>query len=403
MPAYRCKYMTPQGKYLKKVLTADSRADLRWRLEREGHFVYKIKRAGRLRPAGVRTSPRIGFKPADFFSFNKEFAVLLRTGLPVVAALDAILEKSAPGDFIEALRQVRYDVSTGEALSEAFAKYPRHFSSLYVSAIQAGERSGNIPDALLRHIGYLKNVRALRRKMITASVYPMILTATSIAVLALLMVYVVPAFTKTYFEAGTELPWLTQLLVGASLTLKANSLLLVILAVLAAAGLAAAWRSEALRPRLDRLRLNLPLAGGVQISYATAQLFRTVATILGGGTPLLESMRIAAGSQANLFLRQRMLEAVERLEEGAMLSEALEEAEIFPRLAVRMVAAGESGGALEQILTDVADFYDDELETRLGLLTSTVEPILMLIMGLVIGFIVVAMYLPIFQLAGTAF
>jgi type IV pilus assembly protein PilC len=128
-----------------------------------------------------------------------------------------------------------------------------------------------------------------------------------------------------------------------------------------------------------------------------------VATILGGGTPLLESMRIAAGSQANLFLRQRMLEAVERLEEGAMLSEALEEAEIFPRLAVRMVAAGESGGALEQILTDVADFYDDELETRLGLLTSTVEPILMLIMGLVIGFIVVAMYLPIFQLAGTAF
>jgi type IV pilus assembly protein PilC len=403
MPAYRCKYMTPQGKYLKKVLTADSRADLRWRLEREGHFVYKIKRAGRLRPAGVRTSPRIGFKPADFFSFNKEFAVLLRTGLPVVAALDAILEKSAAGDFIEALRQVRYDVSTGEALSEAFAKSPRHFSSLYISAIQAGERSGNIPDALLRHIDYLKNVRALRRKMITASVYPMILTATSIAVLALLMVYVVPAFTKTYFEAGTELPWLTQLLVGASLTLKANSLWLAILAVLSAAGFAAAWRSEALRPRLDRLRLSLPVAGGVQISYATAQLFRTVATILGGGTPLLESMRIAAGSQGNLFLRQRLLEAVERLEEGAMLSEALEEAEVFPRLAVRMVAAGESGGALEQILTDVADFYDDELETRLGLLTSTVEPILMLIMGLIIGFIVVAMYLPIFQLAGTAF
>jgi type IV pilus assembly protein PilC len=403
MPAFRCKYMTPQGKYLKKVLTADSKTDLRWRLEREGHFVYKIKRAGRLRPGTGRPSPRGGFTSADFFSFNKEFAVLLRTGLPVVAALDAITEKSAPGEFLEVLRQVRYDVSTGESLSEAFAKYPRHFSHVYVSALQAGERSGNIPDALLRHIDYLKKARILRRKMITASVYPLILTLTSIFVLGLLMVYVVPAFTKTYFDAGTELPWLTRVLVETSQGLKAHSGILLALCGLGVAGLVLAARNDTTRLGLDQLRLNLPLVGGIQMTYATAQLFRTVATILGSGTPLLEAVRIAAGSQGNLFLRERLQEVVGRLEEGAMLSEALEEAEVFPRLSVRMVAAGESGGALEQVLGDVADFYDDELENRLNLLTSAVEPILMLIMGLLIGFIVVAMYLPIFQLAGTAF
>jgi type IV pilus assembly protein PilC len=403
MPAFRCKYMTPQGKYLKKVLTADSKEDLRWRLEREGHFVYRIKRAGRLRPNSARPSRGGGFKTTDFLSFNKEFAVLLRTGIPVVAALDAITEKSAPGEFLEVLRQVRYDVSTGQGLSEAFAKYPHQFSNIYVSALQAGERSGNIPEALLRHIDYMKKARILRRKMITAAVYPVILTVTSIFVLGLLMVYVVPAFTKTYFDAGTELPWLTRVLVDTSQGLKANILLLLALCGLAAAGLYLGVRNEATRPRLDQIRLNLPVVGAVQMTYATAQLFRTVATILGSGTPLLEAMRIATGSQGNYFLRDRLQEVVGRLEEGAMLSEALEEAEVFPRLAVRMVSAGESGGALEQVLGDVADFYDDELENRLNLLTSAVEPVLMLIMGLLIGFIVVAMYLPIFQLAGTAF
>jgi len=401
MPSYRCKYMTPDGHYVKKTIAADSRDDLQWRLEKDGHFVYRIRREDRLRlPLGGEPRSK-KFKIRDFFSFNKEFAVLIRTGMPIVAALDAIIEKSEPSELNNILQQVRYDVSTGESLSDAFAKYPRIFSNLYISSLQAGEKSGNIPEALIKHVAYLKQMMALRRKLISASVYPLILVTASVAVLFLLLIYVVPAFTKTYFESGTQLPAITMVLINVSNGIKNNFIYLALLAILMTVGWAHAARRETLRIYMDQWLLKVPYLGRLYISYATALFLRTVAMVLTAGAPLIESVRIASGTLNNLFLRAKLILVVRRITEGLGFSEALDETEAFPHLAIRMIAAGESGGELEQVLLDAADFYDDEVDVKLTVISSTIEPALMIIMGLLIGFIVLAMYMPIFQLAGT--
>jgi type IV pilus assembly protein PilC len=393
--------MTPDGNYVKKTIAADSRDDLQWRLEKDGHFVYRIRREDRLRlPLGGEPRSK-KFKIRDFFSFNKEFAVLIRTGMPIVAALDAIIEKSEPSELNNILQQVRYDVSTGESLSDAFAKYPRIFSNLYISSLQAGEKSGNIPEALIKHVAYLKQMMALRRKLISASVYPLILVTASVAVLFLLLIYVVPAFTKTYFESGTQLPAITMLLINVSNGIKNNFIYLALLAILVAAGWAHAARQETLRIHMDQWLLKVPYLGRLYISYATALFLRTVAMVLTAGAPLIESVRIASGTLNNLFLRDKLILVVRRITAGLGVSEALDETEAFPHLAIRMIAAGESGGELEQVLLDAADFYDDEVDVKLTVISSTIEPALMIIMGLLIGFIVLAMYMPIFQLAGT--
>jgi len=393
--------MTPDGHYVKKTIAADSRDDLQWRLEKDGHFVYRIRREDRLRlPLGGEPRSK-KFKIRDFFSFNKEFAVLIRTGMPIVAALDAIIEKSEPSELNNILQQVRYDVSTGESLSDAFAKYPRIFSNLYISSLQAGEKSGNIPEALIKHVAYLKQMMALRRKLISASVYPLILVTASVAVLFLLLIYVVPAFTKTYFESGTQLPAITMVLINVSNGIKNNFIYLALLAILMTVGWAHAARRETLRIYMDQWLLKVPYLGRLYISYATALFLRTVAMVLTAGAPLIESVRIASGTLNNLFLRAKLILVVRRITEGLGFSEALDETEAFPHLAIRMIAAGESGGELEQVLLDAADFYDDEVDVKLTVISSTIEPALMIIMGLLIGFIVLAMYMPIFQLAGT--
>jgi type IV pilus assembly protein PilC len=395
--------MTPQGTYETRSLTAGSKEDLKSRLEQEGHFIYKIKRKDPLRLSLRLATASRKFKLRDFFSFNKEFAVLIRTGLPIVTALDTITEKSKANELHTILQQVRYDVSTGASLSEAFAKYPRHFSGIYLSALQAGERSGDIPDALSKHTEYLKKIMALRRKLVTASVYPLILSIASIAVLLLMLVWVVPSFTQTYFESDTPLPAITTLLITFSTALRAYFVYLILAGIVLLIGFQWAKRHAVFGVRFDQLMLNLPYTGRIYRSYATALFTRTVAMILSAGAPLIESVGLAAGALNNRFLQAQTAAVVARITEGAGFSEALEETGEFPHLAVRMIAAGESGGELEQVLLDAADFYDDEVDVMLSALSSGIEPALMLLMGLLIGFMVLAMYLPIFQLAGTVF
>ncbi len=400
MPSYRCTFMTPQGTYETRAFTAVSKADLKWRLEQEGHFIYKIDRKDPIRLAFRRPASR-RIKLRDFFSFNKEFAVLIRTGLPIVSALDAITAKSNPSELNTILQQVRHDVSTGESLSEAFAKYPVHFSGLYVSTLQAGERSGNIPDALEKHTEYLKSVMALRRKLVTASVYPLILTLAASGVLLLLLIWVVPSFTQTYFESDTPLPAMTTMLIAFSNMVRTRFVYLALAGLALFVGFRLTLRQEGFRLRVDQLLLHLPYTGRIYRSYATAMFTRTVGMILSAGATLIEAVSLAAGALNNLFLQSQMTAVVARITEGYGFSEALEETGQFPHLAVRMIAAGESGGELEQVLNDAAEFYDDEVAVMLAALSAGIEPALMLLMGLLIGFIVLAMYLPIFQLAGT--
>ncbi len=380
---------------------SNSGKDLKRQLEQDGYFVFNIKKADGFL-AFFKSYQLINrIKAKEFLAFNHEFVVLIKAGLPIVSALDAIIENEDERGLNTILQQIRDNVATGAALSEAFASYAHLFSYLYIATLEAGEKSGELPLAISRYIRYTQKMAAIKQKIISAAVYPSILTVVSVFTVLFLLVYVVPAFTQTYFESGAKLPMLTQTLVVFSNYIKTYYLYLAAFVMVATSGLIFFNQSTGGKKKVDHWKTIVPFVGQIYRHYATSKFTRTLSTVLGGGTPLVESLKISIGALDNQYFQLRLKKVISQIEEGAGFSESLRKINIFPKLAVKMVDAGEKGGALEQVLIDIADFYENDVDSKLEMLTSAIEPTLMVIMGLIIGFIVLAMYLPIFQLAGT--
>ena len=401
MPAFRYKAATIDGKVVDKTVIADSKASLKDQVTKEGFYVLSITPAEKSSLFPLQLSKQKRFKEKDFFSFNQEFSVLIESGFSVVAALDAIIEKDIQSELNDILRDIREDIAGGESLSEAFSKYSHLFTNLYAASLKAGEKSGNIPSAISRYIEYMKKVAEVKKKVVSASVYPIILTVVSIFVLFFLVIYVVPSISVSFFESGAELPWITNLLVEASNALRSNVLYLVI-AIAILSGLYVYYsKKDFVKIKIDRLIINSPFFGELYMQYMTSRLTRTLATLLSSGTSIPDSIRISSDTMTNLFIKTKLQEVIKMIEQGESFAESLSSTTIFPRLSIKMIAAGESSGSLETVLNNIADFYDSSVETKLTVLTSAIEPALMVVMGLLIGLIVLAMYLPIFQLAGT--
>lgn len=402
MPTFLCRTISPDGRSIsERKVPAASAAGLRRQLESDGHFVLDVRRTdGGPGIASVfRRTP--GRESGDLISFNREFAVLLKAGLPVVGALDAVMEHRGEnaGVLGRFLSQVRGDVAAGLPLSDAVAKHP--VSRLYVATLRAGERSGDLVSALERFLAYRKKVAEVRQQVVAASVYPIILAAVSAFTLLFLLFYVVPAFAGPFADAGADLPGLTRALLGFSEALRSRySFFLLALAALSAGGFFL-WRTESGRRILDRWKLSVPVLGTLYFHYAAATLTRTLGTVLSGGTPLVESLRVAGGVLDNRHLNEKIHAVGKAMEQGERFADSLRRTGALPGLAIRMIDAGEGAGALGPVLEDVADYYDADVNARLRMLTAAVEPALMILMGGLIGLIVLAMYLPIFQLAGT--
>jgi type IV pilus assembly protein PilC len=399
MPMYKCKMATSGGRVLEKTLTATTSAFLKRHLEGEGNFVLEIRRVDGLwsRMRGGRGVGRVKMK--DFLSFNQELSVLLKAGLPIISALDAIIEKGGSSEFTAILREIRNDVSGGESLSGAFDRFNHVFSKLYVASLQAGEKSGNVISALSRHVDYIKKMAAVKRRVVSASVYPVILSLASLAALLFLLTYVVPNFMKTYLEAGTPLPGITLFLVKIGQFLSSNVQTLLLIAVMGFVLFSFAGRTEKGRFLMDRMKLRLPFLGKLYLHFILSRFARTMAMVLTAGSSLMESLRISITTLDNQFLKMKLTEARRALEAGGSLSESLSGTGVLPGLATRMIDAGEQSGSLEPIFLDMAEFYETDVDSKLSILMSSMEPALMIIMGLLIGFIVLAMYLPIFQMA----
>ncbi len=399
MPTFRCKINTREGRIIEKTFIATNKISLRDHLERQGDFVLHIRRVEGLGAFLKQGFGRRRVKMRDFQVFNQEFAVLIKAGLPILQALDTIIRKRPEDEFKEILTEIRNDISGGSSLSEAFGNYSHIFTPLYTATLQAGEKSGNVGPAVTRFIEYQKRTFEIRQKVVRASVYPVILSVVSIFVVFFLLLYVVPSFSQTYFETGTELPRMTQILIHISETIKDHFLYIIGFLILVATGYHYMKRTGVGTCYVDKLKLSIPFLGDVYVQYAVSKLTRTLATVLRGGMPLLNSLRISSGTVDNHFIRAKLDEAVLSLEKGAGFSESLSNTETFPTLALSMIEAGESSGSLEYILDEIADFYESNVDMRLSVLTSAIEPALMVMMGLLIGFIVLAMYLPIFQMA----
>ena len=399
MPVFTCKIGASDGKILIKELDAVNAGLLRQSLEEQGYVVFELKKKPFqfLLESGVGRK-KIGNK--ELLLFNQELLVLLKAGLPIIQALDTILE-SGGGKLNEILAAIREDVKGGMDLSAAFEKYPRVFPHLYIASIRAGERTGDLPQTIRRYIAFLKRTEGFRGKIIAALFYPAILITVAVVAIALLLVYVVPTFSNIYADSGAALPLPTQMLINFTTFLRQYLLLFIGVAVAAGGGFKRWRETESGRYTVDCLKVKVPLVGGITVRYALAGFTRTLATVLGSGIPIVEALRMSVGTLNNKVLERGLLMAVHRVEEGSRLSTALEGMKLMPPLALRMLTVGETTGSLEEMLSDISDYFEDEIERNLQVLTTAIEPAIMVVMGVVIGTIIVPMYLPIFKIAST--
>ena len=402
MPEFACRLGTPGGEILEEIIVADDEGALRRECERKDLFVITVRRksgVGRFLQNLSPLRPRISTK--EFLLFNQELTALIRAGLPIIASLDILLERRKNAAFRRSLEDIRTRVKGGEMLSEAFAAQGALFPKIYCSTLASGERSGEIATVLKRYIAYVKTLLTLQRKVISAMVYPMILMGLSAGLIAILVYFVIPNFAKFYKDFGADnLPLPTEILVGTATFVRGNIVL--ILAAIFGGSLAFLfWRSTPPgRYSIDKVKLRVPLIGSVWTSWSVSRFSRTLATLVSGGIPLVTSLEITAGAAGNVVF-QRAIEGVSRkVKEGEALWESLEKTGLFSSMSVEMIKVGESTGALEEMLTSVSDFLDEEIDARLTNLVSIIEPLVLIFMAVLVGGILLAIYYPLLQAYG---
>ncbi|MEO5956028.1 MAG: type II secretion system F family protein [Nitrospiraceae bacterium] len=401
MPVFSYRVARPDGSTLDGQMEGEEEHLVRAKLEGQGLLVFRLQRRGATISGLSLGWPAFGKLPLrEFLVFNQELLALVKAGLPVLRVWDLLIERANHSGFQQALRTIRQDIRGGASASEALTKHPSHFSELYIATIRAGEQSGNLAEVLQRFISYLKLMIGLRQKVSKALAYPGFLVLVGIAVIGFLLTYVVPTFVSVYAETSKSLPPATQLLLD--LVTGGQAYVLPGLVGLVVIGLVS--RAYYLTPTgrlvVDRLLLSLPLLGPIFVKHYTVQLTRTLATILAGGTPLVDALFVASGAISNRYVSVGVAGAVEEIREGTTLAAALARPKIFPKLAVEMLSVGEETGSLPTMLHDVAEFYEGDLDLQLTQLTTWIEPMMLLVMGVLVGAIVIVMYLPVFQMAG---
>jgi type IV pilus assembly protein PilC len=396
---FRCRLGTTTGEIVEGVYAAESEARLRRELEDRGLYVLEIRPKSRLPRLTLAWAARRRLPLGDFLIFNQELATLLRAGMPLVQSLDILRQRVGHQGFRAVLDDVYERVRAGSALSEAFEAQGDLVPRVYTASLYAGEKSGSLEQVLRRYVAHVRLLATVRRRTLSALIYPSILLGLSLLVVGIIVFRVVPEFGEFYASFDARLPVATRLLVETSRGLRSAAPLLVLLVVGSAVGGYVWAQQPAARARVDRWLLALPGVGSLARRYATSQMARTLATLLGGGIPLVQALETTARSIGNRYVA-RQLQAVERqVREGQSLAAAMEAQRVFPDVAIKMVEVGESTGALQEMLNSVADFYDEELDTVLGRLVTLVEPLLLVVMGLVIASLLLALYLPLLQLS----
>jgi type IV pilus assembly protein PilC len=395
---FRCRLGTPGGEIIEGIYVADSESRLRRELEAKGLYVLSLQRRG-VPGLELLLSRRRRVGSREFLVFNQELATLLKAGMPLVQSLDILRQRVANPTFKAVLDGVHERVRAGGSLSEAFADQRGLFPAVYSASLLAGERSGSLDGVITRYVAYERILGAVRRKTISALIYPAILVTLMVVLVGIIVVRVIPAFADFYGNFGRELPFATRVVIGASNLVVGNIWL--ILAVVAATALASiAWvRQPGQRKRFDRLVLSVPWFGPTMRKFGTSQASRTLATLLGGGIPLVNALEIASNAMTNRYLASELDEVTRRVREGQSFAAALLTRGVFPDVAIKMVEVGESTGALQDMLNSLADFYDEEIETEVGRFITLIEPVILVIMGVVIALVVIALYMPMFELS----
>jgi type IV pilus assembly protein PilC len=394
-----CKYAKPTGEIVKGVQTGQSIEDVRHRLQEQGLLPITVRPRGWTASLGSRKQ-RAEIKAQDFIIFNQQFVALIKAGLPILRALDLLKAQMKNPVLQRHITDVRERVRSGALLSEAL-KEQGVFPAVYTASVYAGERSGDLVEVITRFVHYEKTILTVRKRFLNSLIYPAFLIVLSLVMVSVIMTYVIPQFAALYSGLNVPLPVTTRTLIAVSTTLRAN--LIVILPVLIGSVVALRiWIGTAAgRGWLDGLKLKAPIVGNLWTMFSMAQLSRTLATLLQGGTPLLAALEVAQNASGNSVISSSIRESVTHVREGKALSDSLEKAGHFPELALEMIRVGEQTGSLPEMLNHVADFYDEDVDIRSTALLGFVEPVILIFVAIFVALVLISLYMPIFSIRGT--
>jgi len=403
MAEFVLKYADARGQIKQEIAEAGSEQELRERFTQQGFLVYSVKARGKfdqLAPSLTGANRKKKLNLEKFLIFNQQFVTLIKAGLPILKSLDLLPTLLTDARMSPLISAVRDDVRVGTSLSDAFAKQGV-FPPIYVTSLLAGERSGALVEVLERFVSYQRMTLAVRKKLIASLIYPSLLIVLVLLLVVFLITYVVPQFSSLYSSMNAKLPLLTTLLISFGETAQEYLWVGVLGLAGAVAGLRAWSKTGAGQEMIDRIKLKMPIAGEIWIKYQVAQFARVLSTLLLGGIPLIQALETAAASVGTRVLSKALESTRKSVREGQTLSSSLNATGVFPPLALDMIEVGESTGALPAMLGSVAEFFEDDVQTRLGAALSLIEPAIMIFMGIFVAFVLVALYLPIFSLADT--
>ena len=396
MAEWQLKYADGRGEIRQQIAEASSERELRERFTEQGFLVYSIK--PRANVMGMEFGGGRKINTEKFLIFNQQFVTLIRAGLPIPRALDLLADRLTDKKLAGYVNGVREEVRGGALLSDAFARQGV-FPPIYVTSVLAGERSGSLAEVLERFITYQKLALSVRKKLLVSLIYPSLLITMVIGLIIFLITFVVPNFAELYKSMQAQLPTPTLILIAIGTT--ARNYVFLAVGVLAVLGFLFRmwWRTPKGEEAVDRVLLKIPVAGEVWMKYQVAQFSRVMSTLLVGGIPLMQALETSGSSLGTQVLKRELEKASRLVREGQPLSGSLRQTGVFPGLALDMIEVGESTGALPAMLQSVADFYDEDVSNSVTAALSLIEPVIMIVMGLFVTFVLISLYLPIFSLA----
>jgi type IV pilus assembly protein PilC len=380
----------------KGEIEADTR-DTAVAILRQQHIVVTTIKA---KPKDL-TLPGFGGKVSekDLVLFTRQFSTMIDAGLPLVQCLDILSKQTENKTFSKTIVEIKKEVEGGATFAESLRKYPKVFDDLYVNLVQAGEIGGVLDTTFARLAGYIEKARSLKGKIKSAMVYPGAIIFVAVSVIVFLMIFVIPVFAQMFQDFGGTLPWPTQLVIGLSNVMKSYILFAIPVFIAAGFGFKQYYRTESGKRHVHRILLKVPIFGPLLQKAAIARFSRTLSTLLGSGVPIIDSLDITAHTAGNKVLEDAVLASIGNVREGQTLATPLAKHPVFPPMVVQMVEIGDVTGELDTLLSKLADFYEEEVDRAVEALTAMLEPMMMVFLGTVLGFIIVAMYLPIFKMA----
>ncbi len=398
---YQWEGRTAQGKVLKGEMEAATMEAVfaRLRSQRIQPNPAHIKEKGK----GLSKEINIpGFGPTvkayDVMIFTRQFSTMIDAGLPIVQSLDVLTEQTSNKALKDIIRAVRRDVSGGSTLADALHKHPKAFDDLYVNMVRAGEAGGVLNTILNRIALFIEKANKLKKKVKGAMIYPATIVTVAVGVVTILLLYVIPVFAELYGGMGKALPAPTQITINVSNFFRANFLYLAAGGILTGVGLQMYYKTAQGKFAIDGILLKLPVFGDLLRKVAVARFSQNMSILLASGVPILEGLSITARTAGNKVIEKAIMEARVSISEGKTVAEPLEKSGVFPPMVCQMVAIGENTGALDSMLKRVGDFYEDEVDNSVANLTALMEPVIMIVLGIVLGGLVISMYLPIFQM-----